>query len=350
MKNDKKHLIEIYRTIEKKLKTLNFSDFFPGFQIMDFALYNDKIVVLKDEVIPYDRRFVGNTSIIYNNKRIAIWKIESIYVHFNILTSKIVHEMFHAWQMESGELRFPNEFKGLFYHYEKYNISMKFDETKLLLKAFENEDFEALKQFKTLREKRRLDYGFELGYEEGIETIEGMATFVELEALEHLDPSDFQKAYDKLKESIKNIGHYIPIRAVAYDIGALMLLTAKKYHMDFSHIIGKEKQNIYEIIFNDVETIEFYYENSLVDLNFLDAYYQDTLAKISDILTNSPKVYQCDQVIGFDPLNTFRINQYIYYKHFVMIKSRGEQVFVPTAAVGEINDLQEVFVIYQKTI
>jgi hypothetical protein len=33
-----------------------------------------------------------------------------------------------------------------------------------------------------------------------------------------------------------------------------------------------------------------------------------------------------------------------------MIKSRGQEIFVPTDAVGEINELQEVFVIYQKTI
>ena len=67
---------------------------------------------------------VGMTSIEpieFEGKIIAIWRIDSIYIHYNVLASKIVHEMFHAFQMSFSEKRFPNEFQGLFYHYEKYN-------------------------------------------------------------------------------------------------------------------------------------------------------------------------------------------------------------------------------------
>jgi len=348
MKNTKRQMIDIYKTIDKKINEIDFEKLFPDFPRFDFALYNDNIIVMKDKIIPYDNRFIGNTSIIYNNKQIAIWKIETIYVHFNILASKIIHEMFHAWQEDLKEKRFPNEHLGLFYHYEKYNISMKFDETKYLLKAYEEEDKNALERFVTLRERRRKDYPNEVMYEEGVETIEGMATYVELEALKLLDIEEHQKAYDRLKDSIKNIGRYIPIRAMSYDVGALMIMIAKRLEIEYVHKIGEEDKTLYQLIFKDINPIDLYYENSLVDLECLDAYYQDILNKITNVLISNPRVHHCEYVSGFDPLNTFKIEKYVYYRHFVMIYSNKKQIFIPNESVGELDDFGQVYLVYER--
>jgi len=350
MKNTKRNMIDIYNTIEKKINTINFEKLFLGFPRFEFALYNDNIVVMKDQIIPYDNRFIGNTSITYEGKHIAIWKIDTIYVHFNTLATKIVHEMFHAWQMKLQEKRFPNEHQGLFYHYEKYNISMKFDETKYLLKAYEDEDKNALEKFVNLRERRRRDYPLEVQFEEGVETIEGMATYVELEALKMLDVDEYHKAYDRLKDSIKNIGHYIPIRAVSYDVGALMIMVAKSLEMEYVHEIGEEDRPLYKLIFTDVPLIDFYYENTLVDLEFLDGYYQDILSRITNVLISNPRIHHCDYVVGFDPLNTFKIEKYVYYRHFVMIQSNDRQIFIRNEAVGELDEFGQAYLIYERQL
>ncbi|MFA7107066.1 MAG: hypothetical protein WC154_07175 [Candidatus Izemoplasmatales bacterium] len=347
MKNTKKQLLEIYKEIEIRITKIDFDNLYKGFSVYDFALYNEKYVVLKDRIIPYDSRFVGNTSIEFEGKIIAIWRIDSIYIHYNVLASKIVHEMFHAFQMSFSEKRFPNEFQGLFYHYEKYNISMKFDETKFLLMAYDNDDLSALRKFVSLREKRRRDYEIEINFEEGIETIEGMAKYIELKALQTLDIEEYEKAYDKLKEEIKNIKNYLPIRSVSYSIGALIIMTAERFKKPIYHLIGEEDKNIYHLYFDETEHLEFYYEHSYNDLQFLENYYQGILSRISMIFSSNPKVYECDQVIGFDPMNSYKVEKYIYYRHFVMIRSQGKDVFIRNESIGELNEDNQVYIIYE---
>ncbi|MFA7076556.1 MAG: hypothetical protein WC152_07835 [Candidatus Izemoplasmatales bacterium] len=348
MKNNKKALIEVYKEINSRIKTIDFNLLYPGFKPVDFALYNDKIVVFKDKVIPYDSRFVGNTAIFFEDSYLAIWKLDSIYVHYNILTSKIVHEMFHAWQFSNNELRFPNEFLGLRYLYEKFNLGLKFDETKYLLKAYEDDDFTALETFISLRNKRKKDYVNEISYEEGIETIEGMARYVELKALKELDFSEFQKSYEQLKSLIKNLNNYIPIRVISYEIGALMMLVKDKYNLSIEHQIGIETRNIYNILFDDIEYKDIPYEDNNLNFSFLEEYYQKMTLRISSVLSSNPKIISCDSVIGFDPLNSFQIGKYIYFRHFVMIKIGHQQIFVHNESVGETDDLNRVFVIYEK--
>lgn len=350
VKQSKRDLIELYKQIEKRINSLDFDSIYEGFQPFDFALYDDKIVVFKDKTINYDNRFVGNTAIEYDNKFLAIWRIETIYVNYSILTSKIIHEMFHAYQMKQKEIRFPNEPQGLNYLYEKYNITLKYDETRYLLKAYEEDDFNSLDHFINIRERRRKDYEKECFYEEGIETIEGMARYVELKALNLMDVHEYQKAYDQIKVNLKNLRSYIPVRNISYEIGALMLLIKDKFSLTLSNHIGFESKNLYELLFGNFEKKELYYENSSLDLDFLDKYYQDIFNRISRVLSTNPKVHECDQVIGFDPLNTFRIDHYIYYRHFVMIESRGKQVFIANESVGELNNTNQVFVIYEHQI
>lgn len=350
VKQNKKAILDLYKSVEQKIKSLDFEKIYPGFKPYDFALYDENIVVFKDKIIPYDRRFVGNTAIKFDDDFLAIWQIESIYVHYNVLTSKIIHEMFHAWQMNLGEKRFPNEFRGLGYLYEKYNIATKYEETKFLLKAYEEEDLSSLEKFVSLRERRRKDYIYEVEYEEGIETIEGMAKYVELQVLKQLDVNDYQKAYDQLKSGVKNIKNYIPIRIISYDIGALMLLVKDRFGFEVNEKIGIETNNIFHILFDQIEPKDSYYENTVLDLSFLEEYYESIMSRIKYVLGSNPKIHDCDSVIGFDPINSFRIGKYVYYRHFVMIENQSNQKFIPNESVGELDDFNQVYVIYERSI
>lgn len=349
MKKNKKTLLNLYKSINKIISTVDFNALYPGFEPFDFALYDEEYVIIKNKVIPYDNRFVGNTAIYYDKDYIAIWQVDSIYVHYNILASKIIHEMFHAWQYTLKEKRFPDEFMGLSYAYEKYNINLKFDETQALLRAYENEDYIEIEKFKYLRESRRKDYHNELVYEEGIETVEGMAKFIELKVLKLLDIEAYTEAYQKIKDTLTNIRSYLPIRSVSYDIGSLMLLVKEKLNLDMSYKIVLETKPIYELIFSDVPTKRFEYTESYEDFRFLEEYYQAISERISIILTNNPKIHRCDRVVGFDPMNSFRVGKYVHYRHFVMIDSAGKQEFIPTESIGEVDDFNRVFVIYQKS-
>jgi len=77
-------------------------------------------------------------------------------------------------------------------------------------------------------------------------------------------------------------------------------------------------------------------------------YYQAITYRITAILESNPRVHLCEEVIGFDPLNSFRIGQYVHYRHFVMIQKNNQQLFIHNESVGEINVENRVFVIYEK--
>ncbi len=349
MKKNRKTLLNLYKAIKKIISKIDFESIYPGFEPFNFALYDEEYVIFNNKVLPYDHRFVGNTAIYYEKDFIAIWKIDSIYVHYNILASKIIHEMFHAWQYTLKEKRFPDEFIGLSYAYEKYNINLKFDETQALLRAYENEDYIEIEKFKYLRESRRKDYHNELYYEEGIETVEGTAKYIELKVLELIDREAYEEAYQKLKESVKTIKNYLPIRGVSYDIGALMHLVREKFNLKMSFKIVLETKQIFDLIFADIPTKRFEYTESYEDFRFLEEYYRSISERISIVLTNNPKIHRCDQVVGFDPMNSFRVGKYVHYRHFVMIMSGGKQEFIPTESVGEVDDFNRIFVVYQRS-
>lgn len=106
----------IHKTTQllKKCKILlyliSFNSIWEGFRLMDFALYNSTTVYMADGEIPYDNRFLGNTSITFNGKQLAIWKIvNEKEVNVEELVAGIVHEMFHSYQFEQGESRYPND-------------------------------------------------------------------------------------------------------------------------------------------------------------------------------------------------------------------------------------------------
>ncbi|MGD9964477.1 MAG: hypothetical protein AB7S96_03900, partial [Candidatus Izemoplasmatales bacterium] len=79
MSTHKREMLELYRNIEELIENLNFNLIYPGFTKYNFALYNEKIVVFKDLVIPHDHRFTGNTAIIYEGEYIAIWQVETFF-------------------------------------------------------------------------------------------------------------------------------------------------------------------------------------------------------------------------------------------------------------------------------
>ncbi|MFW5842217.1 MAG: hypothetical protein ACOCU2_02895, partial [Bacillota bacterium] len=151
---------------------------------MPFALYNDTHVYLNDREIPKTEQFYGNTSIQFEGDNLAIWYLSDIEgINTDALVSKIVHEMFHAYQAKRKEIRFPNEIVGVRYPYHAHNLSIKQKEHELihaLMHTFTHDNFSKLC---TLKAYRKTQYTDAYLYESAIETIEGMAVYVELMAL-----------------------------------------------------------------------------------------------------------------------------------------------------------------------
>ena len=107
---------DIYNKIDAIINKVDYESIWSGFSRYPFALYNKENVYLKDEVIPYDTRFLGNTSIEYEGGFLAIWDVGDLMPEcLESFASDIIHEMFHAFQRERNETRYPDDLVMLDY-------------------------------------------------------------------------------------------------------------------------------------------------------------------------------------------------------------------------------------------
>lgn len=213
----------IYDEISTRLHQIEFKTIWNNFNLYKFAVYNDSECFFDGRYISKTDEFLANTSILYQGEFIAIWKINEPFesIDFDELTSKIVHEMFHAFQQQSHENRYPNEMEALMqYTYDRTNLSIKLQEAQYLNSFFISGNRRSFDDFLKCRKHRLQTFPYETTYESQVEQIEGTAQYVELLALEQLNESKGQSAWKRLFENTLNQKSYFPIRVISYAIGA----------------------------------------------------------------------------------------------------------------------------------
>ena len=127
-------LEKLYHEVKKYVDTLDFSKLWRGFQPLKFALYTDTECFFDGAYIEKTDEFIGNTAILYKGEWIAIWFVQE-QISPIVFASKIVHEMFHGFQMMNNDSRFPNELDALYqYKYDEVNLNMKMRENQLIYK------------------------------------------------------------------------------------------------------------------------------------------------------------------------------------------------------------------------
>lgn len=119
--------------------------------------------------------FCANTAIVYQGEPIAIWKVDG-EPDISVLTAKIVHEMFHAYQIGQGWDCWADEMDALYrYEYDAENLALRLRENELLLSLAEHFDEGALRELLSHRKRRSEEHPYEFSYESEIEEIEGSA-------------------------------------------------------------------------------------------------------------------------------------------------------------------------------
>jgi len=132
---------DLYERISNKIDYIDFEHLWEGFERTDFALYDKEWVYLKDDKMSRTEQFIGNTSVNFEGKQIAIWHVtETDFINLDILTANIVHEMFHSYQLKAGETRFRNDLDGLAYPLDAKVLNMKKEAFMLLSNACREND------------------------------------------------------------------------------------------------------------------------------------------------------------------------------------------------------------------
>ena len=324
----------LYNTVERKLAGLDFGQLWPGFRPCGFALYTEEWVYLHSRVLPNDGSFRGNTAIRFESGYLAIWQVTAEdYENENILAANLVHEMFHVFQMEQGESRFPDDLAALGEPMEADLLSMKLTENRLLAQALRLEDTEArrtaLTGFCALREerRRRLNHLPELLPE----TAEGMAEYVGVRALENLDGEAFRWRIAACLRRLETAGPLqLDTRRLAYDSGLTLLLSAGAAGLELFHSPGQESRPIYELLLPQLPRIA---PPPVTPDETLEALRQQDLQSRRDTLRRffrqaEPPVSGRFAIRGYDPMNMFRLGGLLYGSHFWSLRDLDREADV----------------------
>ena len=223
-------LTQAYQQIEERLDKIDFSALCRGFHRFPFALYNDTQACINGEIIEKPANFLGNTSIRHNGEHTAIWHLSEGTPDFDVLTSKVVHEMLHAYQNDSGEARWADERAALVkYRYEEANFAARLEEAACIKQCLSGENQESFERLLALRKARMERFPFVYDYEAKIEQIEGTAHFVEHEALAQLDAEKAEQGWEWMMEMLQDPAQYFPVRSVTYLSGAAFIACLRKY-------------------------------------------------------------------------------------------------------------------------
>ena len=229
------NLEQLYAQISEAVKRLDFDRIWKGFLPLKFALYNEKECYFDGKYIEKTADFCANTAIEYHGEYIAIWNVEET-LDIDVFASKMVHEMFHAFQEMQGWNCHAKEMEALYkYRYEVQNLCIKMHENELLLSLEDSFEISKYEELLTCRKYRSEKFPYEYQYEACVEEIEGTANYVEWMVLEQLNSEKSQALIGDMKNVMLQPEYFSPIRISSYYTGALMVsvaLKANEYHMD----------------------------------------------------------------------------------------------------------------------
>jgi hypothetical protein len=338
---------ELYKLIDEIIDSVNFDKIWSGFSKFKFALYDKVNVYFEDEVIPYDNRFLGNTSIEYDNKFIAIWYVDNAdKVDAQILAADLIHEMFHAFQRTHNEDRYPNDLIMLDYPDNIENYVVKHMENLILTNAFLSDDVnekrEFAKHYMSARKYRENLIGDIIKQEYYAETIEGIAEYVGCMALKQIS---YEKYAGRVKGYIENLkildNRFFDTRRLSYYTGAIFCILLSNMGLNIHHKIGESENPLFLIIAKKSKAKKPIVNFSIEDISDkIKKYANDKIKQFEDFFeTHSERVESDYFICGYDPMNMIKIDNMILCSHFVMLKGNenNEPVFIQGPVVVNLK-------------
>ncbi|OQC10831.1 MAG: hypothetical protein BWX74_00418 [Tenericutes bacterium ADurb.Bin087] len=330
----------IINEVNNRLAQIDFAKIWPGFKCLTFAFYDDEYAYFHNKKIKKPKQFIGNSAIFYNGEYIAIWYLKEL-PDYDIITSKIVHEMFHAYQLSNGEKRFPNEFEALInYRYNLLNLTIRAEENKILYELLDNYNAAKYEEFLRLRKYRHLNYATEYNYEAAIETVEGSAEYVELKALSCLNIEKYQTALGQLKATLTNAENLLQTRKVSYAIGAAIFLIVHKFIREDIYTIKDNREPISNLLIKKTSYVAVNKDINKAISRLYTAYITDYKELISDTITTKKIVLEGKYKLkAFNVYDPKYYEGYLYSTHFIMYENdKNEDVVLYGNFIAVVKD------------
>ncbi len=299
--------------LSRRIAGLDFNGIWPGFHTFPFALYDDNRVRFTDSEMPWDDRFIGNTSIKYNGGWAAIWKLTGPVRDLDNLAACIVHEMFHAWQDETGGLPMADMMVGAFYPRDLRNFELRYAENLALTALHEKFEAGRWSEFKALRSRRRTEYPEAVDYDVKTENQEGSATYAELRALKSLNPTIYLRHLEKRLAFLRSPENIFDARLISYSSGAIL------HHVRLENGLapadGADDTTSADIPVPAIPALTDEHRNYFGAIDRL----------VTEKLAGAEKLdLQDAELTGFDPYNVRASGEYLYHPYFIAVSRGGK--------------------------
>lgn len=339
----------LHSKVAETLSQLDFETVWPGFTPLKFALFDQEKCFFDGRYVEKTDAFCANTSILYEGEQIATW-MAAEELEIPILTSKIVHEMFHGFQTQKGWTCWPNELEALFaYEYDAGNLGLKLRENELMLALLDRFDAALLSELLSLRKKRSLDYPRQFSYEIKTEEIEGTANYVEWRALLQLDKKKADELTERMRADMTAPERMFPIRISCYWSGALMinaLLGAGLYRFK------PDARPAILPVLKDVEPLagDFPGKKECVRRasDAVNAFREETDSMIRTALDRNEIVLTGPLELGFVNIYDARYSKgFLTTTYFLMYRENGKEKMLPGNYVIKMLDEKTIETVYR---
>lgn len=347
--------------ITEDLVEANLEDYWPGFEMVAYALYDKCKVHLYNhpkfngnqqnvyQILKRDEQFKGCTLILYEEYPTAIVDLE-LYGDYESLFSILVHELFHGYQYIKGEKRFPDEILGITYPLIKENVQLRnLERINLYNALLENNMLkkkEYLNTFFDLREKRTAIINEYLIYENLIETVEGPAWYVELKA--YVEKSSL--GYDSV---LQEYGQYLinkyestsNIRRSCYSSGLFMCLLLDEFSPGWKERFFSTEETLYDLFkqllgkfikSNPISPIEISLETDEV-MNFALENRKEEFIKFNEQKGMLLSIEGEITAKSFDPMNIILLEDKLLHKSFIRVEINKEDYLLKQPVITDFS-------------
>jgi len=332
-------LLQTYHTVNLILNAIEFDSLFEGFSKYRFALYTSKEIVLDGQVLPPREDFIGNTAKEYEGEYIAIWNMEFDPVEdAERLAYLLVHEMFHCHQFTNKETRFPSDLDLLNYPDDVDNYIKKYNENRYLADAYEKQNRELFCKFASVRAGRYEKYPDMVCQEWKAETLEGMAEYIGLKALERINREKYVTIVNNYLEKLRKENRLLfDVRRISYYTGAVYFLCMEKLGLGinnaFDSALTAFEQNPVDVAGVKAEICPY---------KFIPEQYEKLATEQEHMIKEHMEhasYTECNAFIcGYDPMNMFRQGNLIFCKHFVCLNENDEIKMFRSAVVLKVAE------------
>ncbi len=156
------------------------------------------------------------------------------------------------------------------------------------------------------------------------ETLEGMAEYIGLKALEHINAEKYRAIVNDYLGKLSAESYLLfDVRRISYYIGAIFILCLEQFGFSINNVCSS-KQTAYEQNSIDITGVTA----EVLPYNFILSNYEQFMnekeSKIKEHIEHSKYIESHAFICGYDPMNMFRVGDIVYCSHFVCLDENGD--------------------------